>query len=56
MLPWYKIDTKGRKAIMLMIQRAQREVNISVPFFSVSLPTFANVSCTSLKKNHVYIT
>lgn len=41
---WYKCNVKIRKAIYLIMIRAQRSVNVHVPFFEVSLETFAWVS------------
>lgn len=38
---WYKCNVKIRKAIYLIMLRAQRKVNIHVPFFEVSLETFS---------------
>lgn len=43
---WYKCNVKIRKAIYLIMLRAQRKVNVQVPFFEVSLETFAWVSST----------
>lgn len=44
MIPWHKLDGRRRDALKLIIQRAQRPSDMSVPFFRVSLPTFGNVS------------
>lgn len=41
---WYKCDARIRKAINLIMIRAQKKVNVEVPFFEVSLETFASVS------------
>lgn len=46
LISWHKLDGRRREALKLMIQRAQRPSEISVPFFRVSLPTFGNVSNT----------
>lgn len=43
---WYKCNVKIRKAIYLIMLRAQRKVNVQVPFFEVSLETFAWVNST----------
>lgn len=38
---WYKCDAKIRKAILMIMIRAHTKVNLEVPFFQVSLETFA---------------
>lgn len=42
-LPWYKCDTKVRKAILMIMIRAQKEVNIKIPFIVLSLETLGFV-------------
>ncbi|KAG5679706.1 hypothetical protein PVAND_009256 [Polypedilum vanderplanki] len=39
--PWYRCDSRVRAQIFLIIIRSQRQINIDVPFFEVSLETFA---------------
>jgi len=41
---WYKCDTRNRKTILFIMQRAQRKVCIEVPFFQASLEAFVAVS------------
>ncbi|XP_070502795.1 odorant receptor 24a-like [Chironomus tepperi] len=38
---WYKCDIRVRKTILMIIIRAQQKVQVEVPFFEVSLETFA---------------
>lgn len=38
---WYKCDTRVRKVVLMIIIHAQQKVNVKVPFFEVSLETFA---------------
>ncbi|XP_070491487.1 odorant receptor 24a-like [Chironomus tepperi] len=40
---WYKCDVRVRKVILMIMTRAQQTVNIKVPFFEVSLETFASI-------------
>lgn len=40
---WYKCDVKIRKLILMIMVRAQRKTAVDVPFFKVSLETFASV-------------
>lgn len=47
MISWYKLDGRRRQALAMIIQRAQKPSDVSVPFFRVSLPTFGNVSDTN---------
>lgn len=51
-IPWYKMNKQGNTAIQLMLMRSQAPSGVSIPFFDVNLPTFANVS-ESLK-HHSY--
>jgi len=44
---WYKCDTKSRKAVLLLIMRAQKKISITVPFFEASLETFVGVNLYS---------
>lgn len=52
---WYKCDVRTRKAIYLIMIRAQRKVNVKVPFFEVSLETFAWVSWLKIEKKNLKI-
>jgi hypothetical protein len=45
---WYRCDARIRTQILMIITRAQRKVNIDVPFFEVSLETFAWVRFVTL--------
>lgn len=38
---WYKCDARVRKVILMIITFAQQKVDVKVPFFEVSLETFA---------------
>ncbi|XP_063708969.1 odorant receptor 22c-like [Culicoides brevitarsis] len=42
-LSWHKLNANGRRAIAMMIQRTNKTISIAVPFFRVSMPTFANI-------------
>jgi hypothetical protein len=42
--PWYMCDLKVRKAILMIIQRADRETGINVPFFKANIETFGSVN------------
>uniref|UniRef100_A0A336MIW5 Odorant receptor n=1 Tax=Culicoides sonorensis TaxID=179676 RepID=A0A336MIW5_CULSO len=44
-ISWHKLNGNGRRAVLMMIQRTQKTVGVAVPFFHVSMPTFANVRC-----------
>ena len=41
---WYKCDQKIGKSLLFIITRAGRSSGVDVPFFEVSLETFASVS------------
>ncbi|KAG5669906.1 hypothetical protein PVAND_000196 [Polypedilum vanderplanki] len=41
--PWYKCNVKVRKALLMIIFRAQKKVNLKVPFFEVNMETFTMV-------------
>uniref|UniRef100_A0A336LBR1 Odorant receptor n=1 Tax=Culicoides sonorensis TaxID=179676 RepID=A0A336LBR1_CULSO len=43
LVSWHKLNENGRRAIKMIIQRAQKSSDISVPFFTVSMPTFGNI-------------
>jgi predicted ABC-type sugar transport system permease subunit len=45
---WYKCDQRIRKLIQMIMIRAQRRTAVDVPFFDVSLETFATVSSAKL--------
>jgi hypothetical protein len=42
-IQWYKCNMKVRRAILLIMIRAQRKVNVKIPFLEISLETFGNV-------------
>ncbi|KAG5669907.1 hypothetical protein PVAND_000197 [Polypedilum vanderplanki] len=41
--PWYKCNVKVRRVILFILIRAQKKVNLKVPFFEVDMETFASV-------------
>lgn len=43
-MPWYKMDSRTRGLILMLIRRGQKPVLIEAPFVTASLPTFASVS------------
>lgn len=43
-MPWYKMDTRTRGLILMLIRRGQKPVLIEAPFVTASMPTFASVS------------
>jgi hypothetical protein len=43
-IPWYKCNRKVRKSIQMIIQRADRETGVQVPFFWANLETYRSVS------------
>ncbi|KAG5673639.1 hypothetical protein PVAND_003668 [Polypedilum vanderplanki] len=40
---WYKCNAKVRKVIWMIMIRAQKPVNVEIPFLEVSLETFLNI-------------
>ncbi|XP_005178484.1 odorant receptor 10a [Musca domestica] len=44
---WYICDPKLRRIILMIICRSQKSLNMSVPFFSPSMSTFASILQTS---------
>lgn len=51
-IQWYKCNAKVRRAVLMIMIRAQRDINVKVPFFELSLETFAWVSFTKKYKVH----
>lgn len=41
--PWYKCDDRVRRALIMIIRRADRETGINVPFFRANIETFGSV-------------
>lgn len=41
---WYKCDQKIKKTIFFMMLRAAKPIGVNVPFFKISMETFASVS------------
>jgi hypothetical protein len=41
--PWYKCNLKVKRAILMIIRRADRETAMTVPFFKANIETFGTV-------------
>lgn len=43
-MDWYKCNQKIKKNIMIMMARAEKPSRVNIPFFNLSMETFASVS------------
>lgn len=47
-VPWYRMDTRTKKLVLMLIVQGQRPVLIKAPFVTASLATFASVGRISV--------